>query len=326
MKAIYKRELKSYFDSMIGYVFIAFLVAITGIYFMVYNLNMGYPYFSYALNSILFIMLVAVPVLTMKCFAEEKKSRTDQLLLTAPVSLSQIVLGKYFAMVTVFAVPCAIYAVFPLIIESQGEAHIGIDYMAILAFFLLGCVYIAIGMFLSALTESQIIAAISTFGVLLILYLWEGLVDFLPTSAMGGLIGILVILTVLVIGIYQMTKNWVIAAGVEVLGAAAAIGTYFAKSSLFDNLLPDLFGKFILTEPFTNIAFTHIVDISGMILYFSLIFLLCLSDRADNSEKALELGGQYCGEIEKTIWNDSYETRCVQFGADSGCSCCGNRD
>ena len=273
MKAIYKRELKSYFDSMIGYVFIAFLVAITGIYFMVYNLNMGYPYFSYALNSILFIMLVAVPVLTMKCFAEEKKSRTDQLLLTAPVSLSQIVLGKYFAMVTVFAVPCAIYAVFPLIIESQGEAHIGIDYMAILAFFLLGCVYIAIGMFLSALTESQIIAAISTFGVLLILYLWEGLVDFLPTSAMGGLIGILVILTVLVIGIYQMTKNWVIAAGVEVLGAAAAIGTYFAKSSLFDNLLPDLFGKFILTEPFTNIAFTHIVDISGMILYFSLIFL-----------------------------------------------------
>ena len=95
MKAIYKRELKSYFDSMIGYVFIAFLVAITGIYFMVYNLNMGYPYFSYALNSILFIMLVAVPVLTMKCFAEEKKSRTDQLLLTAPVSLSQIVLGKY---------------------------------------------------------------------------------------------------------------------------------------------------------------------------------------------------------------------------------------
>lgn len=134
MKAIYKRELKSYFDSMIGYVFIAFLVAITGIYFMVYNLNMGYPYFSYALNSILFIMLVAVPVLTMKCFAEEKKSRTDQLLLTAPVSLSQIVLGKYFAMVTVFAVPCAIYAVFPLIIESQGEAHIGIDYMAILAF------------------------------------------------------------------------------------------------------------------------------------------------------------------------------------------------
>lgn len=273
MKAIYKRELKSYFDSMIGYIFIAFLVSITGIYFMVYNLNMGYPYFSYALNSILFIMLVAVPVLTMKCFAEEKRSRTDQLLLTAPVSLTQIVLGKYLAMVTVFAIPCLIYTVFPLIIESQGEAHIGIDYMAILAFFLLGCVYIAIGMFLSALTESQIIAAISTFGVLLVLYLWEGLIDFLPTSAIGGLIGVLVVLTVLVIGIYQMTKNWVIAAGVEVLGAAAAIGTYAAKSSLFDNLLPELFGKFILTEPFASIAFTYVIDISGLVLYLSLIFL-----------------------------------------------------
>lgn len=273
MKAIYKRELKSYFDSMIGYIFIAFLVAITGVYFMVYNLNMGYPYFSYALNSILFIMLVAVPVLTMKCFAEEKRSRTDQLLLTAPVSLTQIVLGKYFAMVTVFAIPCLIYTVFPLIIESQGDAHIGIDYMAIFVFFLLGCVYIAIGMFLSALTESQIIAAISTFGVLLVLYLWEGLMDFLPTSAIGGLVGVLVILTVLVIGVYQMTKNWVIAAGIELFGAIAAIGTYAAKSSLFDNLLPELFGKFILTKPFASVAFTYVIDVSGLVLYLSLIFL-----------------------------------------------------
>lgn len=273
MKPIYKRELKSYFDSMIGYIFIAFLVAITGVYFMVYNLNMGYPYFSYALNSILFIMLVAVPVLTMKCFAEEKRSRTDQLLLTAPVSLTQIVLGKYFAMVTVFAIPCLIYTVFPLIIESQGDAHIGIDYMAIFVFFLLGCVYIAIGMFLSALTESQIIAAISTFGVLLVLYLWEGLMDFLPTSAIGGLVGVLVILTVLVIGVYQMTKNWVIAAGIELFGAIAAIGTYAAKSSLFDNLLPELFGKFILTKPFASVAFTYVIDVSGLVLYLSLIFL-----------------------------------------------------
>lgn len=273
MKAIYKRELKSYFDSMIGYIFIAFLVAITGVYFMVYNLNMGYPYFSYALNSILFIMLVAVPVLTMKCFAEEKRSRTDQLLLTAPVSLTQIVLGKYFAMVTVFAIPCLIYTVFPLIIESQGDAHIGIDYMAIFVFFLLGCVYIAIGMFLSALTESQIIAAISTFGVLLVLYLWEGLMDFLPTSAIGGLVGVLVILTVLVIGVYQMTKNGVIAAGIELFGAIAAIGTYAAKSSLFDNLLPELFGKFILTKPFASVAFTYVIDVSGLVLYLSLIFL-----------------------------------------------------
>ena len=85
MRAIYKRELRSYFHSMIGYVFIAFLVAYTGIYFLAYNLNYGYPYFSYVLSGILFVYLVAIPILTMRCFAEDKKNKTDQMLLTAPV-------------------------------------------------------------------------------------------------------------------------------------------------------------------------------------------------------------------------------------------------
>ena len=76
MRAIYKRELRSYFHSMIGYVFIAFLVAYTGIYFLAYNLNYGYPYFSYVLSGILFVYLVAIPILTMRCFAEDKKNST----------------------------------------------------------------------------------------------------------------------------------------------------------------------------------------------------------------------------------------------------------
>ena len=94
MKAIYKRELKSYFQSMIGYAFIAFLLAFVGIYFMAYNLNAGYPYFSYALSGVMFMFLVAVPILTMKSFSEERKSKTDQLLLTSPVRLVDVVLGN----------------------------------------------------------------------------------------------------------------------------------------------------------------------------------------------------------------------------------------
>ena len=92
MRAIYKRELGAYFHSMIGYVFIAFLVAFTGIYFMAYNLNYGYPYFSYVLSGILFVFMIAIPILTMRSFAEDKKSKTDQLLLTSPVSLFKICL------------------------------------------------------------------------------------------------------------------------------------------------------------------------------------------------------------------------------------------
>lgn len=187
MTAIYKRELSSYFNSMIGYVFVAVLIFFTGIYFMAYNLYNGLPQFSYTLYSLMSILLITIPVLTMKSMAEERHSRTDQLLLTSPVTLTGVVLGKYFAMVTVFLIPVALMAFCPLIIAMNGEARLLSDYAALFAFFLMGCVFLAIGMFLSSLTESQIIAAVSTFAVLLILYLWDDLTGFLP-SALGDLL------------------------------------------------------------------------------------------------------------------------------------------
>ena len=100
MTAIYKRELSSYFNSMIGYVFVAVLIFFTGIYFMAYNLYNGLPQVSYTLYSLMSILLITIPILTMKSMAEERHSRTDQLLLTSPVTLTGVVLGKYFAMVT----------------------------------------------------------------------------------------------------------------------------------------------------------------------------------------------------------------------------------
>ena len=180
MLAIYKREWKAYFHSMIGCIIVAFMIAFTGIYFMAYNLFSGYPFFSYVLRAINYILIIVVPLLTMRSFAEERRNKTDQLLLCAPVRLSQVVLGKYLAMVSVFAIPCLVFCFYPLIIKSFGTAYLKVDYAAIFMFFLLGCVYIAIGMFLSSLTESQIIAAITTFGILMLIYLWGGLVSFLP--------------------------------------------------------------------------------------------------------------------------------------------------
>ena len=137
MAAIYRRELKGYFNTMIGYVIIVFLLAFSGIYFMAYNLNYGYPYFSYVLSGGIFMLLIAAPLLTMRSFAEERKNRTDQLLLTAPVSLFQIVMGKYLAMITILGIPCAVYLLFPLMIKMQGTAYILSDYLSILVYFLL---------------------------------------------------------------------------------------------------------------------------------------------------------------------------------------------
>ena len=273
MLAIYKRELKSYFHSMTGCVFIAFLVMFTGIYFMAYNLNAGYPYFSYTLSGSLIVFLVGIPLLTMRSFSEERKTKTDQLLLTAPVSLTKVVLGKYFAMVTVLAVPNVIFCLFPLLIKLQGNAYLLVDYSSIAVFFLLGCVYLAIGMFMSSLTESQIIAFISTFGILLLLYLWDGILSFLPSSALSGMIGILLILTLIVVYIYHMTKNWMLAAGIEAVGIAAALIVYFVKSSLYENLLTKLLGRLALADVFMNISSSNIVDVSGLLLYVSILII-----------------------------------------------------
>lgn len=271
MRAIYKRELRAYFQSMIGYVFIAFLVAFAGIYFMAYNLNYGYPYFSYVLSGITFIFLIAIPLLTMRSFSEEQKNKTDQLLLTSPVSLFEVVAGKYLAMVTILAVPCLIYLIFPLIIMAQGTAYIVIDYLSILVFFLLGCVYIAIGMFISSLTQSQILAAIGTFAVLLVLYLWEGILEFLPDSAMVNMLGTVAILTAMVFGIWRMTKNWVICAALELLAAAGNVIAYVVKSGLYEGLLANILGWLNLNEIFTGISSDSLFDVSGVILYLSLI-------------------------------------------------------
>ena len=273
MRAIYKREFQSYFRSMTGNVFVALLVVFTGIYFMAYNLNMGYPYFSYSLAGSLMVYLVAIPILTMRSFSEERKNKTDQLLLTAPVSLLKVILGKYLAMISVLAIPMVIFCLFPLIIKMQGTAYLGIDYLSILVFYLLGCVYVAIGMFISSLTESQIIASISTFGILLVLSLWNGILGFLPSSAIGGLIGILLLFTVAVGYIYHMTGNVILSGGLELLGIVAGVVTYLVKSSLFENLLTNCLSGLALTDVFSGIADNSILDVSGIVLYLSLIVI-----------------------------------------------------
>lgn len=271
MLAIYKRELRSYFQSITGCVFVAFLVAFTGIYFMAYNMTMGYPYFSYTLSGSLIVFLVGIPLITMRSFSEERKNKTDQMLLTAPVSLGKIVAGKYLAMVTVIAIPNVIFCIFPLIIKAQGTAYLTVDYISIGIFFLLGCVYAAIGMFLSSLTESQIIAFISTFGILLVLYLWDGILSLLPGSSISGLVGILILLAVMAAYVWQMTGNSVLTGGVGIIGAAAAIIVYIVRSEVYENLLTRLLGRLALANVFTDVTANSILDVSGIVLYLSVI-------------------------------------------------------
>ena len=177
MRAIYKRELRSYLTSMTGYIFMAVLLAVAGLYYTANCLVGGYPVFGVILSSIYFVLLIVVPVLTMRSMAEEKKQKTDQLLLTAPVSIWQIVAGKYLAMLTVFLIPMLALCLYPLILLQFGSVSLPMAYASIFGYTLFGAACLAIGLFLSALTESQVIAAVLTFGVLFFLNMSSGIAN-----------------------------------------------------------------------------------------------------------------------------------------------------
>lgn len=178
MLAIYKRELRSFFHGMMGYVLTAFLLASSGIYFLALNLGYGLTDFGYyTLYRTIFMLLLYIPVLTMRSLAEERRSRTDQLLLTSPVPVWGIVLGKFFAMCAVFALPCLMDVVMILILWALGGTvpALAANFAALLCYFLLGCAAIAMGEFLSGLTENPIIAAVAGFSVLLLAYMMPSL-------------------------------------------------------------------------------------------------------------------------------------------------------
>ncbi len=182
MIAIYKRELKSYFHSVIGPLFIAATLFMVGLYFTVYNLFNGYPYISYALSSVTVLFMISVPVLTMRILAEERRQKTDQLILTAPVGIGQIVLGKFFALLTIYAIPTAIVCIYPLILSKFGTVPMGESYTAILGFFLYGAACIAIGIFVSSITESTVISAVLTFAILFLTYVMDGICGLISQS------------------------------------------------------------------------------------------------------------------------------------------------
>ncbi len=173
MKAIFKKEFRSYFCSPIGYVFVAIFFFVASLFFAMNNIYMGYGDINAVFSNMTMIFLFLTPILTMRSLAEEKNSKTDQLLLTAPVNVTSIVLGKLFAAVAVFLVALGATLVYPLILWGYTEPAWGKIFGNYIGFFLMGAAFVSIGIYISSLTENQIIAAVATFGVLFLLYLVE---------------------------------------------------------------------------------------------------------------------------------------------------------
>ncbi len=274
MLAIYKRELKSYLTSMVGYLFMFFVLLIAGIYFSAYQLSAAYPKFEYTLNAMTFVFLIAVPILTMRVLAEERKQKTDQLLLTSPVSVSGIVIGKYLALVTIYAIPIAVLATYPLIMSKFGTVEFGAAYTALLGFFLLGSANIAIGVFFSAITESQVIAAVLTFVFLFAFYMMNGISSFFSQTAMSTCVTFGLLIIALCLMIYSMIKNVMISGAICVIGEVALVIIYVVKSSVFEGGIQKVLEVFNLSSHFENFT-NSIFDVTG-ILYFLSVITICI--------------------------------------------------
>lgn len=179
MKAIFKREFASYFKSPIGYIFIGLFLAFSSLIFMTTNISYGTTSMTNYFVTNCYIFIVAVPLLAMKMFSEERKLKTDQLLLTAPVKVTEIVLGKFLSGLAVLGIAVLATVIYLPFMKIYGNPAIAEAIVGYIGIFLYGAMLISIGMFISSLTQSQVISAIATLAVVALLMMAGSInVDF----------------------------------------------------------------------------------------------------------------------------------------------------
>ena len=287
MAAIFKREFKSYFSGMMGWVLTGVMLLFGGIYFTAANLPGGYTDFTITLYSFVIVLLVFIPLLTMRSFAEEKRARTDQLLLTSPVSVPGIVLGKYLSLVAMFAVPVAVLALYPLLMRALGGADLAASYSGFLAYLLMAAAGIAVCMYLSALTENQIIAALSGFGVLLVSYLLPSIQTLFTAGSGLALIVFGVVLGAAALAAGLRSRSLALGGGVFAVGCVVLAVFWGTKNAFLTSAFNAVLGALALFEPFLSFA-NGLFDLGALVYYASVAALF------------LFLTGQ---ALEKRRWN-----------------------
>ncbi|MBR2445663.1 MAG: ABC-2 transporter permease [Clostridia bacterium] len=284
MSAIYKRELRSYFGSMYGYIYLAFTLLVIGIYITTHNLLGGTAEMSYTFSDMAFMSIFLIPVLTMRSFAEERRNKTDMFLLSLPIKPVSIVLGKYFAMLSVFAIPVAVLSIFGLVLRlfSKGSAllgSLGASLAAGISYLLLGALLIAVCMLISSLTDSVVIAAIGGFAAVLLLFGMDYLVViaqyldvlFAEKAAVLSFVGLIVLLGLFALAAGLLSES----ALVGMITAAATVIPLSAAFAIWNDAFAGLFAK-VLTRLSAFATFSDMTlgafSLSGLVFFASAIF------------------------------------------------------
>jgi ABC-2 type transport system permease protein len=268
MLAILKKELNTYFKSMTGYIFMASLLFFVGLFFVLTNLMRMSPQYNSVLSNITFVFMLIVPILTMRLMAEEAKQKTDQLLLTSPISLPKIVIGKYLGAVSVLLLTLMITFIYPLILSTMGTVNWGEVFGGYIGFFLFGSALIAVGLFISSLTDNQVIAAVATFTVLLLFWFIDAIISSLPVDQTSGLIFAAILAAAIAFVFYTATRNWYISGGIFLLGVLAVAAGYFIKPSIYSGLIAKVLSWFSLLSRYQDFSL-GIFSISPIVYYIS---------------------------------------------------------
>lgn len=277
MTSVFRHELRGYFHTLTAYVFGAFLLAFVGFGSVLYNLQAAVSNFEFVLSFGCLVFVVIVPILTMRVIAEERKQKTDQLLYSLPITTTQVVLGKYLALLVVYLIPLAIIALYPLIFSRYGEVYLPTSYGSILAFFVLGAALIAVGVFLSSLTDNQGFAAGIGIAVILLNYYSVSLSESVSSSAIGSIAALAVGIVLLWFLIRYLTGNEPLAWVVCVVLYGILMISAWTDASRFEGLLPDIMTKLSLFERF-YVFVNGVFDLTAIVYYLTVIvFFLFLT-------------------------------------------------
>jgi len=270
MFAIFKRELRAYFLTPIGYLYMGLFLLLTGIFFTFYNIFPQSSQFANFLGNTLIIYLFTIPLLTMRLFSEEKRQNTDQLLLTSPVSITGIVCGKFFAALTVYCGTLAFTALYTVVIALYGDMQTWETVGSYIGFIFLGASYISVGFFVSTVTENQLTAALVSFFSLFFIWLIDSVSQVVPSDTRSGIISAVVLLAAVCIFIYLNTRNWVIVLGAALIGGLAIGGFYLFKQDVFFGFIRKFLGWFSLNGRYGSFTM-------GLLKFDSLLYYASFS-------------------------------------------------
>ncbi len=272
MIAVLKHELRNALNTLTFYLFCAALLCFIGVGALKYNIQQSVANFEYVLNFVSIGLVVIIPVLTMRSFAEERKQKTDQLLYSLPLKTWQIVGGKYLSLVAMFLLPIAIICIYPYVFSKFGDVYLPAAYGSLFAFFVMGAALISIGMFISSLTDNQGFAA----GISIVLFLFNyysvSLAEQVSSTSYGSLFALCAIAVLIGFVVKALTKNNVIALCTGGVLVAATVAAFFIVPDSFEGLLPDIMKKLSLFDRFTTFV-NGIFDLTGLVFYASVIIL-----------------------------------------------------